>query len=161
MLNYPGKRMVLKSLISENGIPFMAVEVEKDYNTSDNKLCVVRELDTLIVDLNGNGRLEERMLARTARVGVPPRPPVLLPFRKGWFDTGLVEEPIITELIAEFLEPVQDLLNDGLRDYFLLRRSGKIFALGLPRSTNRGWLREQLQAKHRRKRGRRAHLKRS
>jgi len=101
-VNYPGMRMVLKSLISENGIPFMAVEVEKDHNTTDNKLRVVRGLDTLIVDLNGNGQLEERRLARTALVGIPPRPPVLLPCRKGWFDTGLVEEPINAHLTERF-----------------------------------------------------------
>ncbi|MBK8950318.1 MAG: hypothetical protein IPM68_16135 [Flavobacteriales bacterium] len=51
----------------------------------DNKLIVVRGADTMIVDLNHDGRLETRMLDRTAELSAPPRPPVLLPFRKGWF----------------------------------------------------------------------------
>ena len=46
--------------------------------------------------------MEDRMLARTMRVGVPPRPPVLLPFRKGWFDLALLNEPMNEELTECF-----------------------------------------------------------
>lgn len=101
-VDYSGKRMELKPLIRVNGVPIMAVEVGLDYSTTDNKLRVVRGADTMIVDLAGNGDVEERMLARTARVGVPPRPPVLLPFRIGWTDLTLLNEPINAQLTDEF-----------------------------------------------------------
>lgn len=102
-VNYPGRPMRLKSLITVNGTSIKVVELGKDYTTTDNKLRVVRNMDTMLVDLSGYGHLEERMLGRTARVGVPPRPPVLLPFRKGWFDLQvLVEEPINAELTERF-----------------------------------------------------------
>lgn len=43
------------------------------------------------------------MLERTAKLGVPPRPPVLLPFRKGWFSNiDLVLEPNTMALTERF-----------------------------------------------------------
>ncbi|HQV52561.1 MAG: hypothetical protein IPF95_17605 [Flavobacteriales bacterium] len=101
-VNYPGKPMQLKSLITVNGTSIKAVEVGWNYTTTDNKLRVVRGVDTMIVDLAGNGDIEERMLARTARVGVPPRPPVLLPFRNGWFVLAQLNDPINAQLTEQF-----------------------------------------------------------
>ena len=101
-VHHPGKRMELKPLIHVHGAPIMAVEVGLDHNTTDNKLRLVRGADTMIVDLAGNVTIEDRMLARTARVGVPPRPPVFLPFRKGWFDLALLNEPVNEELTEAF-----------------------------------------------------------
>ena len=74
----------------------MVVEMDRILGNPDNKLVVLRGMDTMIVDLNLDGRMESLMLERTAKVGVPPRPPVLLPFRKGWFtNIDLVQEPSI------------------------------------------------------------------
>ncbi|HRH38237.1 MAG TPA: hypothetical protein PK760_07825, partial [Flavobacteriales bacterium] len=102
-VNHPGQRRTLKPLISVNGAPVMVVELERNYHRPDNKLRVVRGVDTMIVDLHTPGNLEERMLARTAKLGVPPRPPVLLPFRKGWFNDGdLIEEPNVVLNTARF-----------------------------------------------------------
>ncbi|MBK9289465.1 MAG: hypothetical protein IPN38_17765 [Flavobacteriales bacterium] len=37
--------------------------------------------------------MEQHLLDRMAKLGAPPRPPVLLPFRKGWFtNIDLVQE---------------------------------------------------------------------
>jgi hypothetical protein len=93
-VDHPGERRTLKPVIKVNGEPVMVVELEKNYQTPDNKLRVVRGADTMIVDLMTFGNVEERMLKRTAALGVPPRPPFLLPFRKGWYTDGeLILEP--------------------------------------------------------------------
>ncbi|MEO8591464.1 MAG: hypothetical protein ABI432_18935 [Flavobacteriales bacterium] len=93
-VNYPGQPRVLKPLITVKSAPVMVVELGMDYRATDRKLRVVRGADTMIVDIGAYSDLEERMLARTAIVGVPPRPPVLLPFRKGWYDVAdLIKEP--------------------------------------------------------------------
>jgi len=101
-VNYPGERMIQKPLFDIGGAPLMIAEVRKDYSTTDQKLRVVRGSDTLIVD-QGPSRAEERMLSRTAILGAPPRPPLLLQFRKGWFDLGeLLEEPVNVALTERF-----------------------------------------------------------
>ncbi len=100
-VNYAGAPLVLKPLMLVHGAPMQVVEVRRDHMTTDNKLRVVRGADTMIVDLAGNTHMEERMLARTARVGVP-RPPVLLPFRAGWYNLSLLDEPNNSALTERF-----------------------------------------------------------
>ena len=81
----------------------MAVEMPRVLGYPDNKLIVVRGADTMIVDLNHDGRLETRMLDRTTKLSAPPRPPVLLPFPKGWFtDVDLAIEPNVIALTERF-----------------------------------------------------------
>jgi hypothetical protein len=81
----------------------MVVEMDRIFGYPGNKLVVLRGADTMIVDLNQDGRLETLMLERTAKLGVPPRPPVLLPFRKGWFtNIDLVQEPNTMALTERF-----------------------------------------------------------
>lgn len=102
-VDYPGEPQTLKPNITVEDVPVMVVELERNYYATDNKLRVVRGIDTMIVDLYSYGELEQRMMVRTARLGVPPRPPVLLPFRKGWYtDTEMVKHPRTTDLTARF-----------------------------------------------------------
>mgnify|MGYP000847684401 CR=1 FL=1 len=84
-VNYAGQRKALKALFAIGGRPLMLVEMPRDYEHPDQKLRVVRGLDTMIVDIQTYGQQEDRMRKRTAVLGQRPRPPVLLPFRKGWF----------------------------------------------------------------------------
>jgi hypothetical protein len=102
-VNHPGQPRSLTPCIQVNGAPLMVVEMGPLFGFPDNKLRVVRGADTMIVDLNQDGRLETRMLGRTAKLAVPPRPPVLLPFRKGWFtNIDLVLEPNTMALTERF-----------------------------------------------------------
>ena len=102
-VDYPGERKPLKQMIAIGKATLMLVELGKDYLNTDQKLRVVRGRDTMIVDLNGYGYSEELMRARTANVGGRPRPPVLVPFRKGWFDLrSLVTEPPIPALTERY-----------------------------------------------------------
>ncbi|MBL7981304.1 MAG: hypothetical protein JNL52_05780 [Flavobacteriales bacterium] len=102
-VNHPGQPRSLTPCIQVNGAPLMVVEMGPLFGFPDNKLRVVRGADTMIVDLNQDGRMETRMLERTAKLGVPPRPPVLLPFRKGWFtNIDLVLEPNTMALTERF-----------------------------------------------------------
>lgn len=102
-VNHPGQPRSLTPCIKVNGAPLMVVEMGPLLGFPDNKLRVVRGADTMIVDLNQDGRMETRMLERTAKLGVPPRPPVLLPFRKGWFtNIDLVLEPNTMALTERF-----------------------------------------------------------
>ena len=99
----PGQPRSLTPCIKVNGAPLMVVEMDRIFGYPDNKLIVLRGTDTMIVDLNQDGRLETLMLERTAKLGVPPRPPVLLPFRKGWFSNiDLVLEPNTIALTERF-----------------------------------------------------------
>ncbi|QQR87312.1 MAG: hypothetical protein IPJ76_03565 [Flavobacteriales bacterium] len=92
-VHFPGQPRSLTPCIKVNGAPLMVVEMDRIFGYPDNKLIVLRGTDTMIVDLNQDGRLETLMLERAAKLGVPPRPPVLLPFRKGWFtNIDLVQE---------------------------------------------------------------------
>lgn len=100
---FPGQPRSLTPSIKVNGAPLMVVEMRGIFGYPDNKLIVIRGSDTMIVDLNLDGRMETLMLERTAKLGVPPRPPVLLPFRKGWFtNIDLVLEPSIMALTERF-----------------------------------------------------------
>ena len=100
---FPGQPRSLTPCIHVNGAPLMVVEMDRIFGYPDNKLIVLRGTDTMIVDLNQDGRLETLMLERTAKLGVPPRPPVLLPFRKGWFtNIDLVLEPNMIALTERF-----------------------------------------------------------
>ena len=102
-VDHPGQQRTLKPCISVNGTPLMVVEMEKDHAHTDLKLRAVRGPDTMIVDLNTYSGLEARMLERTARLHVPPRPPVLLPFREGWFNDGeLLDDPNLLANTARF-----------------------------------------------------------
>lgn len=102
-VDYPGERRTLKPNITVDDIPIMVVELEKNYYSTDNKLRVVRAADTMIVDLYSYGELGQRLLMRTAKLGTRPKPPVLLPFRKGWYtDIDLVKDPRTTDLTARF-----------------------------------------------------------
>ncbi len=102
-VHFPGQPRSLIPCITVNGAPLMVVEMRGIFGYPDNKLIVIRGSDTMIVDLNLDGRMETRMLERTARLGVPPRPPVLLPFRKGWSSNiDLVQEPGIMARTARF-----------------------------------------------------------
>ena len=99
----PGQPRNLTPCIKVNGAPLMVVEMGGIFGYPDNKLIVIRVSDTMIVDLNLDGRMETLMLERTAKLGVPPRPPVLLPFRKGWFtNIDLVLEPNTMALTERF-----------------------------------------------------------
>ncbi|MEO8068357.1 MAG: hypothetical protein ABI599_11745 [Flavobacteriales bacterium] len=94
-VDYPGERKVLKPLFEVNGSPVMVVETGYPLVTTDHKLRVVRGADTLIVDIRTYSDVEQRMRERTAKLGKRPRPPVLFPFRKGWFNEGeLSSDPI-------------------------------------------------------------------
>jgi hypothetical protein len=102
-VHHPGQPRSLTPCIKVNGAPLMVVEMRGIFGYPDNKLIVLRGTDTMIVDLNLDGRMETLMLERTAKLGVPPRPPVLLPFRKGWFtDIDLVLEPNTIALTERF-----------------------------------------------------------
>jgi hypothetical protein len=102
-VHHPGQPRSLTPCIKVNGAPLMVVELDRLLDFPDNKLIVIRGSDTMIVDLNKDGRMETRMLERTAKLGVPPRPPVLLPFRKGWFtNIDLVQEQGIMALTERF-----------------------------------------------------------
>ncbi len=102
-VHHPGQPRSLTPCIKVNGAPLMVVEMDRIFGYPDNKLIVLRATDTMIVDLNEDGRLETLMLERTAKLGVPPRPPVLLPFRKGWFtNIDLVLEPNTMALTERF-----------------------------------------------------------
>ncbi len=102
-VHYPGQPRSLIPCITVNGSPLMVVEMRGIFGYPDNKLIVIRGSDTMIVDLNLDGRMETRILERTAKLGVPPRPPVLLPFRKGWFtNIDLVLEPNTMALTERF-----------------------------------------------------------
>lgn len=102
-VHHPGQPRSLTPCIRLNGAPLMVVEMGGIFGYPDNKLIVIRGSDTMIVDLNLDGRMETRMLERTAKLGVPPRPPVLLPFRKGWFtNIDLVLEPNVIALTERF-----------------------------------------------------------
>jgi hypothetical protein len=102
-VHHPGQPRSLTPCIKVNGAPLMVVEMGGIFGYPDNKLIVLRGTDTMIVDLNQDGRLETLMLERTAKLGVPPRPPVLLPFRKGWFSNiDLVLEPNTMALTERF-----------------------------------------------------------
>lgn len=101
-VDYAGKPLALKPLLAVGKARLMAVEPGKDWATTDQKLRVVRGQDTLIVDLSGPHRMEERMRQRTAAMDLPPRPPVLIPFRKGWFDlAALTDDTVNAELCRE------------------------------------------------------------
>jgi hypothetical protein len=98
-VHHPGQQRSLTPCIKLNGAPLMVVEMGGIFGYPDNKLIVIRGSDTMIVDLNLDGRMETRMLERTAKLGVPARPPVLLPFRNGWFtNIDLVLEPNVIAL---------------------------------------------------------------
>lgn len=102
-VHHPGQPRSSTPCIKVNGAPLMVVEMGGIIGYPDNKLIVLRGTDTMIVDLNLDGRMETLMLERTAKLGVPPRPPVLLPFRKGWFTTiDLVLEPNTMALTERF-----------------------------------------------------------
>ncbi len=102
-VHHPGQPRSLTPCIKVNGAPLMVVEMRGIFGYPDNKLIVIRGSDTMIVDLNLDGRMETRMLERTAKLGVAPRPPVLLPFRKGWFtNIELVLEPNTIALTDRF-----------------------------------------------------------
>ena len=102
-VHLPGQPRSLIPCINVNGAPLMVVEMRGIFGYPDNKLIAIRGSDTMIVDLNLDGRMETRMLERTAKLGVPPRPPVLLPFRKGWFtNIDLVLEPNTMALTERF-----------------------------------------------------------
>ncbi len=102
-VHHPGQPRTWTQCIKVNGAPLMVVEMPRVLGYPDNKLIVIRGADTMIVDLNLDGRMETLMLERTAKLGVPPRPPVLLPFRKGWFtNIDLVQEPSIIALTERF-----------------------------------------------------------
>ncbi len=102
-VHLPGQPCSLTPCIKVNGAPLMVVEMDHIFGYPDNKLIAIRGADTMIVDLNLDGRMETRMLERTAKLGVPPRPPVLLPFRKGWFtNIDLVLEPNMIALTERF-----------------------------------------------------------
>lgn len=102
-IHHPGQPRSFTPCITVNGAPLMVIEMGPLFGFPDNKLRVVRGADTMIVDLDQDGRLETLMLERTAKLGVPPRPPVLLPFRKGWFSNiDLVLEPNTTALTERF-----------------------------------------------------------
>jgi hypothetical protein len=102
-VHFPGQPRSLTPCIKVNGAPLMVVEMRGIFGYPDNKLIAIRGSDTMIVDLNLDGRMETRMLERTAKLGAPPRPPVLLPFRKGWFtNIELVHEPGIMALTERF-----------------------------------------------------------
>ena len=102
-VHHPGQPRSLTPCIKVNGAPLMVVEMDRIFGSPDNKLIVLRGTDTMIVDLNQDGHLETLMLERTAKLGVPPRPPVLLPFRKGWFtNIDLVLEPNTMALTERF-----------------------------------------------------------
>lgn len=102
-VNFPGQPRSVIPCIKVNGEPIRVVEMDRLLGYPDNKLIVIRGADTMIVDLNLDGRMETLMLERTAKLGVPPRPPVLLPFRKGWFtNVDLVQEPSIMALTERF-----------------------------------------------------------
>lgn len=102
-VHHPGQPRKLTPCIKVNGETIMVVEMPRVLGYPDNKLIVIRGADTMIVDLNLDGRMETLMLERTAKLGVPPRPPVLLPFRKGWFtNIDLVQEPSIIGLTERF-----------------------------------------------------------
>lgn len=102
-VHHPGQPRSLTPCIKVNGAPLMVVEMRGIFGYPDNKLIVIRGSDTMIVDLNLDGRMETLMLERTAKLGVPPRPPVLLPFRKGWFtNIDLVMEPNTIALTERF-----------------------------------------------------------
>lgn len=93
-VDYPGERKALKPVIAIGNVTLMLVELGMDYFHTDQKLRVVRGSDTMIVDLNGYGYSDERMRERVARLDMRPRPPVLVPFRKGWYGLQtLVNEP--------------------------------------------------------------------
>lgn len=92
-VNHPGTPRRLTPCITVQGTPLLVVEMAHSSGYPDNKLRVVRGVDTMIVDLNLDGRVEQHLLDRMAKLGAPPRPPVLLPFRKGWFtNIDLVQE---------------------------------------------------------------------
>jgi len=102
-VHHPGQPRSSTPCIKVNGAPLMVVEMGGIFGYPDNKLIVLRGTDTMIVDLNLDGRMETLMLERTAKLGVPPRPPVLLPFRKGWFtNIDLVLEPNTMALTERF-----------------------------------------------------------
>ena len=102
-VHHPGQPRKLTPCIKVNGEAIMVVEMPRVLGYPDNKLIVIRGSDTMIVDLNLDGRMETLMLERTAKLGVPPRPPVLLPFRKGWFtNIDLVLEPGTSALTERF-----------------------------------------------------------
>jgi hypothetical protein len=102
-VHHPGQQRSLTPCIKLNGAPLMVVEMGGIFGYPDNKLIVIRGSDTMIVDLNLDGRMETRMLERTAKLGVPARPPVLLPFRNGWFtNIDLVLEPNVIALTERF-----------------------------------------------------------
>ena len=102
-VHHPGQPRTLTPCIKVNGEAIMVVEMPRVLGYPDNKLIVIRGSDTMIVDLNLDGRMETLMLERTAKLGVPPRPPVLLPFRKGWFtNIDLVLEPGTSALTERF-----------------------------------------------------------
>lgn len=102
-VNLPGQSRSLTPCITVNGAPLMVVEMRGIFGYPDNKLIVIRGADTMIVDLNLDGRMETRMLERTAKLDAPPRPPLLLPFRKGWFtNIDLVLEPNTMALTERF-----------------------------------------------------------
>jgi hypothetical protein len=102
-VHHPGQPRSLTPCIKVNGAPLMVVELDRMLDFPDNKLIAIRGTDTMIVDLNHDGRMETLMLERTAKLGVPPRPPVLLPFRKGWFtNIDLVLEPKTMALTDRF-----------------------------------------------------------
>lgn len=102
-VHFPGQPCALTPCIKVNGAPLMVVEMRGIFGYPDNKLIAIRGSDTMIVDLNLDGRMETRMLERTAKLGAPPRPPVLLPFRKGWYtNIDLVLEPNMIALTERF-----------------------------------------------------------
>ncbi|MFZ1692468.1 MAG: hypothetical protein WAT74_04635 [Flavobacteriales bacterium] len=130
-VHHPGQPRSLTPCIKVNGAPLMVVEMGGIFGYPDNKLIVIRGADTMIVDLNLDGRMETRMLERIAKLGVPPRPPVLLPFRKGWFtNIDLVLEPntmALTETYdALWAEQQSEVLAlyDTARHSFTLKMDG-------------------------------------
>lgn len=147
-VDYPGERKALIPGLPVNGTPLLMVETEAYPMTTDNKLRVVRDSNTMIMDINPYGDTEARMLTRMA---VPPRPPVLLPFRRGWYMAKeLLEEPRTTKNTERFdalwtAERAAVLaLYDTVRYTFSLETNGPVIG---PPTTIRIW-RDANYARH-------------
>lgn len=131
-VNFPGQPRSLTPCINVNGAPLMVVEMRGIFGYPDNKLIAIRGSDTMIVDLNLDGRMETLMLERTARLGAPPRPPVLLPFRKGWFtNIDLVLEPNTMALTERFDALWAERRTEVLALYDTARHSFTLLSDGL------------------------------
>jgi len=135
--HFPGQPRSLTPCIRVNGAPLMVVEMRGIFGYPDNKLIAIRGSDTMIVDLNLDGRMETLMLERSAKLGAPPRPPVLLPFRKGWFtNIDLVLEPNTMALTERFDALWADQRSEVLAVYDTARHTFTLeidgFRTGLP-----------------------------